>query len=68
MYYFSNQENSEDPFSHYAILNNTLGPFDTMDNAQLKQKIYDSDYMSLNFAVRQYVNPESPAQGTCYEE
>lgn len=24
--------------------------------------------MSINFSIRQYINPASPAQGTCYEE
>ena len=24
--------------------------------------------MSIIFTLRQYINPDSPAQGTCYEE
>lgn len=24
--------------------------------------------MSINFGIRQYINPASPAQGTCYKE
>jgi len=30
--------------------------------------VYNAESMSIVFAVRQYVNPDSPAQGTCYEE
>ena len=24
--------------------------------------------MSLNFSIRQYINPDAAAQGTCYED
>mmetsp|Transcript_36975 Transcript_36975/g.45132 ORF Transcript_36975/g.45132 Transcript_36975/m.45132 type:complete len:149 (+) Transcript_36975:40-486(+) len=37
-------------------------------NEQIKNWVRASKSMSLNFNIRQYINPDSPAQGTCYEE
>ena len=61
MYYFSFiDDNPDGPYSNdtiYNITGHNLGPFEDITDKELKDQIYKSDTMSLNFNVRQYVNP-----------
>lgn len=55
MYYFSTTDNSKYTYTNYTIYNITghnLGPFQDISDADLKQEIYNSDSMSLNFNIR----------------
>lgn len=66
MYYFAVNNTVAE---HYTIYNGTYGPFDpSIPSSQLKEEIYQTSKMSLELNLRQYINPDSPAQGSCYEE